>query len=184
MVMESGEAAAGPPAIAIVPKTRILLVDDYPDALEIWGLYLRAHGYQVETAVDGLEAVAKAHALHPDIIILDLELPGITGFEAALRLRSSADTAAMPLIAATGYSHAKQLNQARASGFDSIMIKPCDPAALVVEIERLLDRSRRSRRLQPAHVNQLYPEQVRAWTVEPAARPAIRGTENCTQGLI
>jgi len=137
-----------------VPKTRILLVDDYPDALEIWGLYLRAHDYDVETAVDGLEAVAKARAQLPDVIVLDLELPGITGFEAAVQLRRGRDTASIPLIAATGYSHVKQLNQAKASGFDSIMIKPCEPAALVAEIERLLDESRRhiSRRA-PARVN-------------------------------
>jgi CheY-like chemotaxis protein len=115
-------------------------VDDYPDALEIWGLYLRSLGYDVETAVDGLQAVDLATRNRPDIIVLDLELPGITGFEAAVRLRQTPHTAAIPLIAATGYSHVKQLNQARESGFDSIVVKPCEPAALVAEIERLLDR--------------------------------------------
>lgn len=122
----------------MAPK-RILLVDDYPDALEIWGLYLRSMGYEVIEADDGLKAVAAAHAHKPDVIILDLELPGITGFEAAIRLRAAADTRDIPLIAATGYSHLKQLNQARASGFDSIIVKPCEPGALVGEIERLLD---------------------------------------------
>ena len=137
-----------------VPKPRILVVDDYPDALEIWGLYLRAHGYDVETASDGLEAVDKAQTQHPDVIVLDLELPGISGFEAAVRLRQSPDTALIPLIAATGYSHVRQLNQAKASGFDSIMIKPCDPAALVAEIERLLAGSGfRATQSQPAGVN-------------------------------
>ena len=121
-----------------MPPTRILLVDDYPDALEIWGLYLRALGYHVETADDGLIAVEQAHHLLPDVIVLDLELPGITGFEAAKRLRQAPDTAHIPLIAATGYSHVTQLDEARASGFDSIVIKPCEPAALVAEIERLL----------------------------------------------
>jgi CheY-like chemotaxis protein len=123
-----------------VPPKRILLVDDYPDALEIWGLYLRSLGYSVDTAEDGLTAVDHAHRLHPDIIVLDLELPGITGFEAAVRLRAAADTRDIPLIAATGYSHVKQLDQARDCGFDSIVVKPCEPAALVAEIERLLQR--------------------------------------------
>lgn len=118
--------------------TRVLLVDDYPDALEIWGLYLRAQGYAVETAEDGLTAVEQAHRYGPDIIVLDLELPGITGFEAAVRLRRSDETRRIPLIAATGYSHVKQLNQARECGFDSIIVKPCEPATLVAEIERLL----------------------------------------------
>jgi len=122
----------------VMPPKRILLVDDYPDALEIWGLYLRSMGYDVIEADDGLKAIAQAHAHKPDLIILDLELPGITGFEAAVRLRKSPETRDIPLIAATGYSHLKQLNQARASGFDSIIVKPCEPAALVAEIERLL----------------------------------------------
>lgn len=125
-----------------VAATRILLVDDYPDALQIWGLYLRAMGYDVVEADDGLEAVTQAHLHRPDIIVLDLELPGITGFEAAVRLRNSAKTRDIPLIAATGYSHATQLNQARASGFDAIIVKPCEPALLVGEIERLLQKVR------------------------------------------
>jgi CheY-like chemotaxis protein len=125
----------------VAPK-RVLIVDDYPDALEIWGLYLRSMGYEVLEAEDGLSAVALAHEHRPDVIILDLELPGITGFEAAVRLRGSAETRHIPLIAATGYSHLKQLNQARASGFDSIIVKPCEPAALVAEVERLLQLPR------------------------------------------
>jgi CheY-like chemotaxis protein len=132
-----------------VPQKRILLVDDYPDALEIWGLYLRSLGYHVLTAEDGLSAVEQAHKHLPDIIVLDLELPGITGFEAAVRLREAADTTAIPLIAATGYSHVKQLNQARQSGFDSIVVKPCEPAALVGEIERLLQNGRSPRDQKP-----------------------------------
>jgi CheY-like chemotaxis protein len=76
-------------------------------------------------------------------------LPGITGFEAAVRLRHAPDTAAIPLIAATGYSHVKQLNQARECGFDAIVVKPCEPAALVGEIERLLAASQRDRAHEP-----------------------------------
>ena len=128
--------------ITLVPPKRILLVDDYPDALEIWGLYLQSLGYQVATADDGLKAVQQAHEFKPDVIVLDLELPGITGFEAAVRLRQASDTRDIPLIAATGYSHVKQLDQARASGFDTSVVKPCEPGALVGEIERLLTRTR------------------------------------------
>jgi two-component system cell cycle response regulator DivK len=69
---------------------------------------------------------------------LDLELPGLTGFEVAKRLRSNAVTAPIPLIAATGYSHARQLDMARQSGFDAVVVKPCDPDHLVQEIDRLL----------------------------------------------
>lgn len=120
------------------PGKHILIVDDYPDALDIWAIYLRALGYEVSTAGDGAAALAQAERLRPDVIVLDLELPRISGFEVARRLRANPETAHIPLIAATGYSHATQLDCARAAGFDHIVIKPCDPFVLVQEIERQL----------------------------------------------
>jgi two-component system, cell cycle response regulator DivK len=119
-------------------RKHILIVDDYPDALEIWALYLRSLGYRVSTAGDGESALAQAERLHPDLVVLDLELPRLSGFEVAERLRANPDTHSIPLIAATGYSHMKQLDRARAAGFDQIVIKPCDPDLLVEEIERHL----------------------------------------------
>jgi CheY-like chemotaxis protein len=114
------------------------LVDDYPDALEIWSLYLGMCGYDVRTAEDGKTALEWAMAEHPDVVVMDLELPGLTGFEVARRLRDSPETREIPMIAATGYSHAHQLDEARRSGFNVIVVKPCDPSVIVAEIERLL----------------------------------------------
>ena len=119
----------------------LLIVDDYPDALDVWGVYLRAEGFTVLTASDGQSAFAEAVREKPDVIIMDLELPGKSGYEVARDLKSRADTCAIPLIAATGYSHVKQLDLARASGFDAVMVKPCDPQSLVAEIRRLLRKS-------------------------------------------
>jgi two-component system cell cycle response regulator DivK len=116
----------------------ILIVDDYPDALDIWALYLRAMGFRVSTASDGAMAIAQAESLLPDLIVLDLELPLVSGVDVARHLRANPDTQFIPLIAATGYSHAGQLDRARAAGFDQIVIKPCEPDRLVEEIERLL----------------------------------------------
>ena len=116
----------------------ILIVDDYPDALDIWALYLRSMGYRVSTASDGAAAIAQAERLLPDLIVLDLELPQVSGFDVARHLRANHETHDIPLIAATGYSHQGQLDRARDAGFDQIVIKPTDPDALVVEIERLL----------------------------------------------
>jgi CheY-like chemotaxis protein len=121
-----------------VPCRRVLLVDDYPDALEIWKLYLEMCGCEVATAGDGVAALALAHEFRPDIIVLDLELPGMTGVETARALRRASDTSAIPLIAATGYSHAHQLDEAERAGFDLVLIKPCDPAMLLAEIDRLV----------------------------------------------
>ena len=116
----------------------ILIVDDYPDALDMWAIYLRAMGYEVSTAGDGQVALAEAERVHPDAIVLDLELPCISGFDVARRLRANPETAHIPLIAATGYSHVAQLDRAREAGFDQIVVKPCDPDFLVEEIERQL----------------------------------------------
>src|SRR4051812_45663201 len=91
----------------------ILLVDDYLDALDMWAIYLRYCGYHVLTATDGLEAVAMAQLHHPDLAILDLDLPGISGFEAARRLQARPETCGIPLIAATGFVYARQLEEAR-----------------------------------------------------------------------
>jgi CheY-like chemotaxis protein len=121
--------------------THVLVVDDYPDALEIWAIYLRSLGYRVSMAADGAEAIEQAERLRPDIIVLDLELPGVSGFEAARRIRSLPETEHIPLIAATGYSHSRQLQLARDAGFDRVVVKPCDPDWLVAEIEELLRRS-------------------------------------------
>jgi CheY-like chemotaxis protein len=116
----------------------ILLVDDYPDALDVWRLYLEMCGFEVATAADGLTAVRLATEKLPDIIILDLELPGISGVEAARRIRTAPATSGIPLIAATGHSHPVTLGEARHAGFDVIVTKPCDPDYLLGEIRRLL----------------------------------------------
>lgn len=118
---------------------RILIVDDYPDALEIWALYLRALGYNVLTAVDGADAIAQAEQQLPEVIVLDLELPGISGFEVARRLRRDERTRHIPLIAATGYSHERQLSMAREAGFDRVLVKPIEPETLIDAIEEHLD---------------------------------------------
>lgn len=116
----------------------ILVVDDYRDALEVWEVYLRQAGFAVLTASDGLRALEIATARRPDLTVLDLELPSMSGYEVAERLRAQPATRSMPLIAATGFSHAAQLDRARRSGFDVILVKPCAPHLLVAEVRHLL----------------------------------------------
>lgn len=117
----------------------ILIVDDYVDALQVWDLYLTASGFEVLTAADGTAALAEARTHHPDLIVLDLELPDLSGVEVARALRAQESTRHIPTIAVTGYSQSWQLDEARQSGIDTIMIKPCDPDDLIAEIHRLLD---------------------------------------------
>ncbi len=116
----------------------ILVVDDYPDTLDVWTVSLQAAGFDVVTAVDGLTALAMAEALLPDLVVLDLELPGRSGYDVATSLRQNPATRHIPLIAATGFSHEAQLARARRAGFDVIVIKPCDPGELIAHIHRLI----------------------------------------------
>jgi CheY-like chemotaxis protein len=114
------------------------LVDDYLDALDMWALYLRARGFQIHTAADGLTAVRLATEMLPDLIVMDLSLPGLNGCEAARRLRGQRETAHIPMIATTGNTRPDEIDEARSAGFVAIMIKPCDPPRLVEAIERVL----------------------------------------------
>lgn len=116
----------------------ILVVDDYPDTLDVWTVSLSAAGFDVVTAVDGFTALAIAQTVLPDLVVLDLELPGRSGYDVATVLRQDPATRHIPLIAATGFSHEAQLARARRAGFDVIVIKPCDPDELIAHIQRLI----------------------------------------------
>ena len=117
----------------------ILIVDDYPDALQVWDLYLRASGFEVLTASDGAAGLALATAELPDLIVLDLEMPGLSGVEVARALNTNESTRHIPKIAVTGYSLPGQLEEARKAGFSEILTKPCDPDDLLALLHRLID---------------------------------------------
>ena len=133
-------ATRAPVANGRLPK--VLLVDDYRDALEVWSFFLRSSGYDVFTAATGPEAIAQAQRYRPDVILLDLQLPGMSGCETARALRATAAAAATPLMAVTGYSGAREHDEALAAGVDAVMVKPVQPAALLQRIEELTQGSR------------------------------------------
>lgn len=118
----------------------VLLVDDFVDALEVWEMFLSAAGFTVLTATDGIAGLEMARTTRPDVVVLDLQMPGLSGAEVARALRDDDATRHIPLIAATGHSRT-QLSDARAAGFDSVIVKPCDPDDLVAEIRRLAPSS-------------------------------------------
>jgi two-component system cell cycle response regulator DivK len=117
----------------------VLIADDNVDAREIYGLYLGTVGYRVETAMDGHEAVVKARALHPDVVVLDLHMPRIDGWGALKVLRDDPNTAAIPVVVLT-CDDFKSFPKpaARTAGAVSYLMKPCLPEWLANEIaERL-----------------------------------------------
>ena len=116
----------------------ILVVDDYQDAREMYAEYLQFSGFRVAEARNGNEAVEQAFALKPDLILMDLSLPGMDGWEATRRLKADDTTKHIPIVALTGHALAGASEGARRAGCDSFVTKPCLPDDLVVEVRRML----------------------------------------------
>jgi two-component system, cell cycle response regulator DivK len=116
----------------------ILVVDDFEDNREIYTQFLRFNGYRVAEAADGVDALAKAAALHPDLIVMDLSLPRLDGWEATRRLKMDPATSGIPVVALTGHAFTGHEPGARGAGCDSFVTKPCIPADLEAEIRRVL----------------------------------------------
>jgi len=119
----------------------VLVVEDYQDAREMYAAYLQFSGFDVAEAGNGIEAVEKATELLPDIVLMDLALPRMDGWEATRRLKADPRTRHIPIVALTGHALAGHAEGAREAGCDSFVTKPCLPDALVAEIRRLLDQA-------------------------------------------
>ena len=119
-------------------RPRVLLVDDYPDAREMYCEYLRLSGFDVIEATNGVEALERASDTDPDIILMDLALPVMDGWEATRRLKSDVRTAGIPVVALTGHVMPRLSEDARRAGCDACVTKPCLPEDLVREIRRVL----------------------------------------------
>ena len=117
----------------------VLVVEDYQDAREMYAAYLQFSGYDVAEATNGVEAIEKTRELLPDIVLMDLALPRMDGWEATRRLKSDERTRHIPIVALTGHALAGHAEGARQAGCDAFVTKPCLPDALVAEIKRLLD---------------------------------------------
>ena len=116
----------------------ILVVDDYEDAREMYAEYLRFCGFRVAEARNGNEALEQAFSLMPDLILMDLSLPGMDGWEATRQLKADPRTARIPVVALTGHALAGASEGAKRAGCDSFVTKPCLPDDLVVEVRRML----------------------------------------------
>jgi len=109
---------------------RILVADDVPDSLTSLAVALQLLGHNVRTADDGPSAVETAMAFHPDIAVLDIGMPGLTGYDVASRIRDTDWGRSSLLIALTGWGQREDVLRAHRSGFDHHMTKPADFAAL------------------------------------------------------
>jgi CheY-like chemotaxis protein len=131
--VEAAQAtSAGPPVkeTAIPTVRRILIVDDNRDAAESLAMLLKLHGHQTHIAHDGLEAVETAAQVRPDLILLDIGLPKVNGYEAARRIRKLPGGLDVVLVALTGWGQDEDRRKSREAGFDGHMIKPVEPEGL------------------------------------------------------
>ena len=122
--------------------SRILFVEDDRTARDGYSAYLSGWGYDVEAVATGEDALARAAQWRPDVIILDMNLPDIDGWEVSRRLRASAATAAVPIVALTGADLPHERVSAMRAGCDRHLTKPCTPADLLDAIERCLAAAR------------------------------------------
>ncbi|HEY4373684.1 MAG TPA: response regulator [Burkholderiales bacterium] len=130
LLREEGAAApvAAVPAMMTGGSRRILVVDDNADAADAISILLESHGHQVRTAYDGREAMGTMQAFGPDVVLLDIGLPGMNGYELARELRGIAK--GVLLIALTGYGQDRDRRLAKEAGFDHHLTKPVDLASL------------------------------------------------------
>ena len=138
LVGESAAAAPAEPAEAPVPPRRILVVDDNVDAAESLATLLQLGGHEVLTAHTGVRAVEAARQFRPEVVLHDIGLPGLTGYEVTRELRRDPVTRAALVVAMTGYGQETDRQRSREAGFDHHLVKPADPA----ELRRLLANGR------------------------------------------
>jgi CheY-like chemotaxis protein len=120
----------------------VLVVDDFQDNREMYAEFLAYQGFRVIQAANGVEALDQAFTNRPDIIIMDLSLPVMDGWEATRRLKADQRTNDIPVVALTGHAMQGHSKGAMEAGCDSFVAKPCLPDQLVAEIRKMLSTPR------------------------------------------
>ena len=129
--------------MASTPSGRplLLLVDDDEDSRFLYAHYLTSvAGFEIAEAADGQEGVTKAAELTPDVIVMDLTLPVLDGWAALHALRQSERTRAIPVVALTGHSIAKNAASEHGDSFDAVLVKPCLPEQLAKQCLAIVKR--------------------------------------------
>jgi two-component system cell cycle response regulator DivK len=116
----------------------VLVVDDFQDAREMYAECLDQSGFRVAQAESGDEAVAKALALQPALIVMDLALPGMDGWTATRTIKTDARTSRIPVVALTGHARSDASSAAHEAGCDAFLTKPCLPDEMVQIVRRML----------------------------------------------
>ena len=115
--------------------TRVLVVEDFADNRDLLTEYLTFRGFTVDAAADGAAAIAKARRDLPDVILMDLRMPGLDGWEATRQLKADPATAKVPVVAVTAHALRPEVESARDAGCDAVVAKPFDIVALADALE-------------------------------------------------
>jgi PAS domain S-box-containing protein len=140
----SATAVASEAGPSLGSKCRILVVEDNIDSAQSLALLLRRMGYEIEVAYDGLEAVQATAAFRPRVVLLDIGLPRMNGYEAAKRIREQSGSDEVAIVALTGWGQEKDKQLASEAGFDHHLTKPVEPATLTNLLAAIAATSQRS----------------------------------------
>jgi len=120
----------------------ILIVEDDPETRHFYSDAFAGDGFRTEEAHNGFQALEKAIAASPDLVLTDISVPGIDGIELCRQLRADDRTRAIPVLAITGYDDRQYPSRVRNAGADHVLLKPCDADVLVREARRLITNGR------------------------------------------
>ena len=121
---------------------KILVVEDDPSAARLVGYALEQEGYRVITASDGLEGLTKAQNEHPDLIVLDVMLPGLDGYDICQQLRQKPETAELPILMLSAKARQEDKDTGFKIGANDYLTKPADPSLIVAKVKALLTGKR------------------------------------------
>jgi two-component system cell cycle response regulator DivK len=127
------------------PEAVVLLAEDFEDARELYKDYLEFSGFTVETATNGREAIDRAIALQPDVILMDASMPVLDGWQATRELKANPATKHIPVLALTAHAFDDARQEAQAVGCDGFVPKPCLPDDLVARVRATLKGEKKKR---------------------------------------
>ncbi|HEX5725305.1 MAG TPA: response regulator [Longimicrobiaceae bacterium] len=114
----------------------VLIVEDQLEMRAIHAMYLHHHGYRVLAADNGMDAVKAAREFHPDLILMDVSVPGMDGIRATAQLKSDPRTGDIPVVIVTAHPYGSVGKRAVDAGCDGYLSKPCDPRRVLEEVQR------------------------------------------------
>jgi CheY-like chemotaxis protein len=140
MTAQTEDRAGEAPALPKRSAPLVLVVDDFEDNRTMYAEFLAYSGFVVEEACDGREAVARAQSALPDVVVMDLALPVMDGWEATRTLKADPRTCHIPVVAVTGHALARHSRVAREAGCDAFLAKPCLPEQLLETLREVMGR--------------------------------------------